>query len=412
MKPVVAIIFTTVVLGYLAGSLGKRSFASESFREEISESQVSAGRGLVNNEGVPSTIKSNDTATTLAEIPGPELYDRLALWLLDASAAEMQEFWLSYSVRPDRSNNLNDLVFINWTRVDPEAAILAAEGTEFAHYPWRLWACHEPEKALREVLARYQGQEDQKRLGEVAWGLGEFHPDWLREHIDELPEEIRSRALAGYRKLADTENPRESIAFLKSQGKQIDLKTIASIGRENPLEAYELAVELEGQGYHDRGLPGDLIDSIANENPAFLEHLKDHIKAPQDQKKVALKQFATLLATDPEAAQKQIEELPAILACPTFVRNGSKKNGCAPPSKWPAPCLRPKSRRGSILEDSITGKDTPSCSSIRLPLPAGPARNPWPISNGSPKNLIRSLALTSFPSPLSTPVPFTKRCFP
>lgn len=313
MKSLMILFPFLCLLGYFTGVTGQRFSQDDPDSGGASPSSTDPrSRRGEPTEGIPSTIKSNDTAATLADVPATELYDRLALWMLDASAVEMQEFWLSYSLRTDRSNDLNDLVFINWTRVDPEAAIAAAEGTEFANYPWWAWACHEPEKALSEVLARYQGQEDQKHIGEVAWGIGEFHPDWLREHFDELPEEwMQRRALSGYSKWADTENPRESIAFLKEQGWRINPKTLAALGRENPLEAYDLAVELKGDGsnYANRGLPEELIETLANEDPALLGQLKDHIKSPTGKMSIQLKQFEALVASDPEAARKQVEQL-------------------------------------------------------------------------------------------------------
>ncbi|MFT6864653.1 MAG: hypothetical protein ACJAVK_003221, partial [Akkermansiaceae bacterium] len=263
--------------------------------------------------GGPSGIKSSDTIASLAEVPAAHLYDRLALWLLDASASEMQEFWTSYTAREDRTNDLNDLVFINWTRVDPEAAIAAAEGTEFSKYPWWAWACHEPEKALSEVLARYQGQENMEHIGEVAWGLGEFHPAWLRDNLDDLPEKwMRDRALSGYVKFADTENPRESIEFLKSHRWNIDQKTIAAFGRDDPLAAYQLALELKGNddNYRYHNLPDQLVDSLAAEDPILLNRLLAHVKSPQGKMKIQLKQFEGLLKRDPAAAEEKAKELP------------------------------------------------------------------------------------------------------
>ena len=100
------------------------------------ETSSGGGASLKTNRApaVQSVIRSDDTIASLAEVSAPELYDRLALSLLDASPQDIQEFWGSYQNRTDRSNDLNDLVFISWTRVDPESAIAAAEGTEFAKY--------------------------------------------------------------------------------------------------------------------------------------------------------------------------------------------------------------------------------------------------------------------------------------
>jgi hypothetical protein len=311
MKQLIALCLVMAVLGYFAGSLGRRSQQQAANKEDASSGR-NASLKSNRTPAVQSVIRSEDTIASLAEVPAPELYDRLSLWLLDASPQDMQEFWGSYQNRTDRSNDLNDLVFISWTRVDPEAAIAAAEGTEFAKYPWWAWACHEPETALKEVLARYQGKEQntQGPIGNVMWGLGEFHPAWLREHINELPEEwMKNYALQGYVKWTDTENPRESIEFLQQHNGNIDKKLILALGREDPIEAYDLALKLsaDGNNYRYRGLASAVIESLVTEDPGLLDQLKDHIKAPAQQMKIGLLQFDQLLKNDPKAAQKMAE---------------------------------------------------------------------------------------------------------
>lgn len=225
----------------------------------------------------------------------------------------MQEFWPTYLERTDRTNDLNDLVFIHWTRVDPEAAIAAAEGTEFAKYPWWAWTCHEPQKALSEVLARYQDQDNKEPIGNVAWGIGEFYPAWLRENLDQLPEKwMRDRALSGYTKWADTEDPLATIEFLKEQGWHINQKTIAALGREDPVEAYRLALELKGDGHNYRynDLPNQLIDSLIAEDPALVDQLLPEIKSPKAQANLRLRQFNAAIEADPAAAEEKARKLP------------------------------------------------------------------------------------------------------
>lgn len=314
MKLLICSAVAAAGMGYLAGSWGAHWSGPDPPSSGNTPASSLDKRDRTAGNAAPSGIKSPDTIATLSEVPAAELYDRLALWLLDAGPSDMQEFWADYSNREDRTNDLNDLVFINWTRVDPEAAIAAAEGTEFAKYPWWAWACHEPQKALKEVLARYQGQENQEPIGNVMWGLGEFHPAWLREHIDELPEKwMKDRALSGYIKWADTESPRESIDFLKSRGWNIHPKTLAALGMEDPGEAYRIALELKGdeKNYHYSDLPDQLIDSLASQDPALLDQLLAQTKSPQERMKIQLKQFEQLLKTDPAAAEEKAKQLPA-----------------------------------------------------------------------------------------------------
>jgi len=311
MKPPLYITLVAAVLGYFVGSAGVISQENDPAAGHDSLSSSNNGGGT-SRAVIESTIESADTVATLSELPATELYDRLALWLLDASPSDMQGFWNEYALRDDHTNDLNDLVFINWTRIDPEAAIAASTGTKFAHYPWWAWACHEPQKALKEVLARYDGKKSHDRIGEVMWGLGEFHPEWLREHIDELPEKwMRDRALSGYTKWADTENPRESIEFLTERGWNIDKKTLTAFALESPLEAYQLALDLKGNGnYRNQSLPDQLLDSLAEREPALLDELLTHSKSPQGKMKIQLKQFDALLKSDLVAAKEKVDKMP------------------------------------------------------------------------------------------------------
>ena len=312
MKSLLLISLAMAIVGYFVGSAGRNLQAQDSGTKNESDSSANQ-RGRSGLTVVPSTIKSADTVAILSKLPAPELYDRLALWLLDASPSDMQEFWSEYTLRDDHTNDLNDLVFINWTRIDPEAAIAASTGTDFAHYPWWAWACHEPQKALKEVLARYEGKKNQDRIGEVMWGIGEFHPEWLREHIDELPEKwMRDRALMGYTKWADTENPRESIEFLKERGWSIDKKTLTAFALESPLEAYQIALDLQSDrsNYGASQLPDQLIDSLAKQDPALLDEILANTNSPVGKMKIQIKQFEEVLKSDPEAAEKKIEKMP------------------------------------------------------------------------------------------------------
>ena len=313
MKSLLLVALALIVLGYFAGSVGQKVFADNPDVQKSEGENSHQKNDRSQRKPILSTIKSTDTVATLSKLPASELYDRLALWLLDASPSDMQEFWNEYSLREDHTNNLNDLVFINWTHIDPEAAIAAANGTDFARYPWWAWACNEPQKALTEVLARHGEPGNRDRIGEVMLGLGEFHPAWLREHIDELPEEwMRDHALMGYTKWPDSENPRESIEFLRKRGLKVDQESLTSFALESPLAAYELALELQDENgpNHGNKLTEQLIDSLARQDPALLDHLLDHAKSPQRKLEIQRKQFEGLLKIDPEAAHDRVQNMP------------------------------------------------------------------------------------------------------
>jgi hypothetical protein len=126
--------------------------------------------------------RSVDTLETLATLDGGSLYARLADWLMDASEQDIAAYWATYQ-NGKRTNDLTDLVFLNWTRLNPQAAIAATAGGKDEHYAWWAWACHDPKASLAAAIAT-----NPDRVNNVTWGIGEFHPEWLRAHFKELPE--------------------------------------------------------------------------------------------------------------------------------------------------------------------------------------------------------------------------------
>ncbi|YCM43099.1 hypothetical protein V2O64_17465 [Verrucomicrobiaceae bacterium 227] len=245
------------------------------------------------------------------------LYDRLALWLLDASASEIQEFWAASSGRDDFDRDLLELIFVNWTRLDPASAFAAVEGTRFARYPWMGWACHEPEKALHEVLALWKENGDKENryaVYSVLGSLGKYQSTWLRKNIDQVPEGwMREDALASFSRSAGSENARETVEFLQSQGYPLGIANLTALAKESPVEAYQLALECEESPMGEnlfRGYREQVIESLSSDNPAALAALARLVTPPDLKLRVQRKQFEALLKIDPEAAEEQMKKMP------------------------------------------------------------------------------------------------------
>ena len=72
--------------------------------------------------------------------------------MLDASEEDIATFWELYvredrarSVRNEGARSIIDLVFIQWTRLNPLAATAAAEGTKFEEFAWWAWGVSRPQ---------------------------------------------------------------------------------------------------------------------------------------------------------------------------------------------------------------------------------------------------------------------------
>ena len=301
------VVMAILVFGYFAGSEGRKLIAPQDPKAEVAIPKPDPIRRVRVVPAAPSVLVSNDTIDTLLQLPVDQLYHRLALWLLDAPAHEIEELWKRYSKRADCSDDLDELILIGWAGIDPESAIATVTAVEYDKGPWRAWACHEPERALDSALSRFRKMEDQTSLIQVLRGIGEFHPKWLRENFDDLPEQwMGDEALAGYLRRTDTENPRESIRFLQEKKAKIPVKTLLALGLQDPVAAHSLAMEIPPESR-----PSDFTDRLARGNPAAVEILLARTTAPRERMQLRLKQFESRAKSDPLAVEEMIRELPS-----------------------------------------------------------------------------------------------------
>lgn len=257
-----------------------------------------------------SSQQSADTAMALHALPTGALYDRMALFLLEAKAEDFPAFYEEFQKRSDRSHDLNELLFIAWTRVDPEAAITASRGTDDFKYAYWAWACHDPGAALAAALARNEGMMN------VTRGIGEFHPTWLKEHWNLIPEDQRRNAIEGLAKWPDSETPEITLRLLAKMGLSsyfnLSEETILALTRQDPAHAYDVIKELLGDpgSYGSRKMIDSFIASLSRYEPELLGEIAAVTKSPVYKNEIQLAQFKSLLRENSEAAKAIIESTP------------------------------------------------------------------------------------------------------
>ena len=247
------------------------------------------------------TRHSNETAESLALIPDEQLYASLALWLADATEPEIAAFWQTYSQKKGRSNDITDLIFLNWTRLDPQAAITGSSGDQHA---WWAWACHDPDAALAEAQASAPDH-----INHVAWGIGEFHPEWLRAHYNELSQGAKDNALRGMAKWDDGQDPLASIRFHQEIGRPISTSTFKALVRQDPWAALDLVKENKANGktlgYNIDDPMNVIVETMAETRPDDLERLAAQTPSGQLKLQMEAALFNNLLEADPEAAREK-----------------------------------------------------------------------------------------------------------
>lgn len=309
-----------------ASGAGENAGGANSSGEDLSSDAASASKAASSKKEIkPSTLRSQDTLETLKSLAGAELYSRLALWMVDASEQDITSYWEHYRQQKPRSNDINDLIFINWTRVNPQGATATAKGTPDEHYAWWAWACHDPKGALQAAIS---GNPD--RINNVTWGIGEFHPDWLRDHYDELPEDNRGNALSGMEKWDDKGDPLETLKFLEKNGRGFNPGIFKVLVMRDPWSAYDLIQErsnTESNIYSPYGGSANLMETfvnmVAENHPDVLKRIAEQSPSGEMKRKLEAKVFANLLEENPEEALKQAHETKApVVASQRFAAIG------------------------------------------------------------------------------------------
>lgn len=285
-------------------SAGSQSAAGTATADE------SAAATKARTAAVRSTLKSKDTLDSIKTAEGADLYSRVALWMVDASEEDIASYWQHYRQQKNRANDINDLIFINWTRINPQGATAAAKGTPDEHYAWWAWACHDPATALSTALST-----NPDRVNNVTWGIGEFHPNWLLEHFDELPKDSQGNAISGMAKWDDGGDPLEKLEFLKSHGHGFHPGIFKVLAMRDPWAAYDyLQQNGTTQGYYYYG-QGDtmstFIDIVSDQSPDVLKRIIEQAPSGEVKRKMESALFTKLLESDPEAAVKQAEDTKA-----------------------------------------------------------------------------------------------------
>jgi hypothetical protein len=246
---------------------------------------------------------STDTLESVMAIEGDPSFKRLAAWMMQASEPEIAAYWQFYRQKKDRSNEINDLIFIHWTRLDPKAAIAASTGTPDEHYAWWAWACHDPKQALATAVS-----DRPDRINNVAWGLGEFHANWVMEHFQEIPEGARDNAIRGMVKWDDSPDPKRILDFLRENGKGFNQRMFKSLVRKDPWEAYEW-IKANGSAIANYGGPEfatrALVDTMKDSSPEMLEQFASRLPAGDMKRKVEAVLFEALVVSDPNQALAQ-----------------------------------------------------------------------------------------------------------
>ena len=364
-KSTLPIILGLGAAGFLSGFAGKRLASSssaaisgqpaerKSSASDIAEDSPTLATSAKVRAAKPSSLRSSDTLESLATLDKDSLYSRLALWMMDASEQDIAAYWATVRDNKDRTNDVTDLVFVNWTRLNPRGAIAAVAGTKNEHYAWWAWACHDPQGALAAAIAA-----NPDRVNNVAWGIGEFHGDWLRAHFDQIPESGKFNALSGLGKWDDTDKPEEILEFLKKNGNGFNAGIFGTFIRKDPWAAFDWMQKNTSTITSEYGSSNNAMDmlvkSMGENQPDALQRLAEQTPSGEAKRKMEAVLFANLLKTDPDAALEQATSTQA----PRIAAERLAAVGLSFARTDPAKALELTQKLFTIYPDALTGMTT------------------------------------------------------
>ena len=259
---------------------------------------------------IPPEVKSTDTVDSLIGKGESATFNDLATWLLTASSEEIGAYWAACKdLKPHKFSR--NLVFMNWTRIDPEGALAATSGTEDEEMAWWGWASNDPAAALSAVGSEF--------LGSVTNSIGQHHPQWLRDHFDEIPEAGQGVALNGLTTWKEDSDHVATLDFLREHGRSYSERTLKTFIRKDPWAAYDWLEKNDMLFATKWGRsPGDtLIQTMLENHPEDLERLSAMTPPGRMKWRMEAAIFENLLSTDIDAALKNARETEAPLIAAT-----------------------------------------------------------------------------------------------
>ncbi|WP_193212402.1 hypothetical protein [Luteolibacter marinus] len=297
------VIPAAVVLGFAGGYLAKRPPAG-SVADTPAEVVFSRTRGAVPGAGeesamagtARSTLKSADSLADLERLEDFELYPRLALWLLDAGEGEMAEFWAGYRERPERDTWVVDLIFSQWTRLDPRGAIEAAKGSGHEGIPWWAWTINDPDAAIAAVK-----DESSDMAGFVMRAVGQFHPDRALAVLEENPEFGQWNGIEGVANGMARSDPEAALDFLRDHGQYYDMRLMKDWARDDPHAAFEWLRANPNRQYNRQ--EEVFLETLERENPEVLGELAAATPPGALRRKLEAAAFRNLVKENPDEAR-------------------------------------------------------------------------------------------------------------
>lgn len=319
-KVSICIIICVTALGFVVGSMAGKSRDTQAVEDKEVSQQRSTSRTTQarSNEATQVQLPYMESEDSLETITAKGLdcpASEMALWLVDASAADIAAYW-DFRSDSEALDGVKRVMIYNWVRTDLHAAMDHLTGTDDLRRVFWTWGILDPETALEETLVREDGE---KYLKNVVNGIGQMQNQWLIKNFDRIPEKYHRLAFKGLRNWPENPDQVSKLNFLLEHDQGVNHSALRMLTRQDPWAAYEWLAENNklSFGSHQRSYELDVVlESIKNENIDVLDRIAASAKSDSTKRKIEDILFTRLVETDLDAAMRKAksEEAPLVTA--------------------------------------------------------------------------------------------------
>lgn len=262
-----------------------------------------AGTGTPKATAHPAPLPaSQDSVEDLLALDAPELYGRLGLWLLDASAEDMAAFWKAYNVRGSVNPWIKDLVFTQWAKKDIHGLLETAKRDKEEGPAWRAWTLSDPDAAL----AAMEGQSEEIRNW-VFRGIDNFHPKRALKMLEEDPSLALYFNMSNLADELARNDPEAAMELLSKRSGYYLGTALAKWAKDDPYRAFDWLSE--------RGADADLrkqfVNAVMQDHPEVLSDLAAGMPSGAAKREFQDAIFKKLTETDPVKALEEARKIEA-----------------------------------------------------------------------------------------------------
>lgn len=329
--------------------------ASQQDGSKVSHPNATAGT----HERLANEHRAYDSVQEFLADTEPGRVGRRAMWLLSADAMELAAIFEHLkSNRRAISWVMVDVLLRRWTALDPEAALAAAEGTEWVRKVWKWWGMNDPDAMLKADAA----PPDAVEL--LLNGIALEDPDYAFKLIEENPSHGSVNVLLAIQTGLRRIDPERALLFSRNwvgaeDGPAIDWarkdaaaviswyaknangrepsyqyrKLVKEIATSDPEEARRLAESLPPGAYR-RDLMLAYGETVAAKNPGEALAIAREESSPRIKRGLLTQVGRELAKTDPESSLELLRELvdDVGLIYRRPLRHGSSASGADKPA--------------------------------------------------------------------------------